>query len=97
MFPIFPVDYPFYRKGALFYHGLFEASNNKTPGPAILKPPHIIAWLRVISTTAFGLFRSSKSRAANDKDHSGECSLEVALEDVVQSAISFTIQLRKSE
>jgi hypothetical protein len=95
VFPIFPVDYPFYRIGALFYHGLFEASNNKTIDLAILKQAHNIAWLLGIGTAAFGLFRSSNSRAASSKDHSGECS-EVAAENVTQ-AINSGIQLRKSQ
>lgn len=85
MFPVFPVDYPFYRKGALFYHGRFEASNNKTIRLAIIKPEYIIAWLFDINSHAFELFRSSNSRAANDKDRSVKCPIEVAVENVTQA------------
>jgi hypothetical protein len=84
VFPIFPVDYPFYRKGTLFYHGRFEASNNKTIGLETLKPEHISAWLFGIRSASFSLFRSSGSLAASDKYHSRECSFEVAVKNVVQ-------------
>jgi hypothetical protein len=96
VFPIFPVDYPYYRKGALFYHGRFEASNTKTIRLVTIKPEHVIAWLFDISSGAFSLFCSSNPRAANDKDHSVKCSLEVAVENVTQT-IDSAIKLRESE
>jgi hypothetical protein len=74
----------FIERGALFYHGRFEASNNKTIGLETLKPEHISSWLFDIGSAAFSLFRSSGSLAASDKDHSRECSFEVAVKDVVQ-------------
>jgi len=30
VFPIFPVDYPFIRKGALFYHAFIETGKHKS-------------------------------------------------------------------
>jgi hypothetical protein len=74
----------FIERGALFYHGRFEASNNKTIGLETLKPEHISAWLLDISGAAVSLIRSSGSRPASDKDHSAECSFEVTVKDIVQ-------------
>jgi hypothetical protein len=57
-FQFFPLITRFIERGALFYHGRFKASNNKTIGMEILKPEHISAWLFDIVSDPFSLIRS---------------------------------------
>ncbi len=83
MFPIFPVDYPFLSKGALFYHGRFQASNNKTIGPVLIKPGWTFYCLPDVGLPAFSLLGPSSPGAASHKKQSPERTFEAAIKDSV--------------